>query len=125
MEESINGERRGWHMGREISLPGVAALFIQTIAVVWWLAGLSYTVNQARSDVVRLEAKIIAVEIKVDALTDSMKVPAALNAAKITVLEAQVLAMEQRVRDVLTELHAVRAEQLRRTPFIPQKPQSR
>lgn len=122
---SAADERRSWHIGKEISLPGLVVILGQTIAIVWWLAGLSAGVAQANAANAKLEAKIVSIEVKVDTLTDSMKIPAALNSAKIAVLETNVLNLEQRLRETMNELHTIRTEQARRAPYIPKTPQGR
>jgi hypothetical protein len=38
-------DRRGWHVGKEIPIALVGVLLAQTIAVIWWIAGLSNKVD--------------------------------------------------------------------------------
>ena len=117
MPDQLNSDnRRYWHVGREISLPGLMALLVQTAAFVWWLGSLSATVTGLVSANTKLESEV-------KALATTVTVPTALSAARIETLNSRMFTLENQLRDVTTELAAVRNEQARRTPFIPQKRQ--
>jgi outer membrane murein-binding lipoprotein Lpp len=111
-----NGPKEPWHIGREVSLPGLVALLAQTAAFVWWLGSLSATVTGLVSANAKLEAEV-------KALSTNVTVPTALSAARIETLNSRMSTLENQLCDVSTELNAVRNEQARRTPFIPQKRQ--
>jgi hypothetical protein len=44
-KQSVDMDRRQWHVGKEIPLALVAVLLIQTVGVIWWIAGLSNRVE--------------------------------------------------------------------------------
>jgi hypothetical protein len=111
-----NGNKEAWHIGREVSLPGLVALLAQTAAFVWWLASLSGTVT----GLVLANAEL---KSEVKTLAANVTVPTALSAARIETLNSRMFTLETQLRDLTAELAAVRNEQARRTPFIPQKRQ--
>lgn len=105
-----------WHVSREIPMSGLVAILVQTAFFIWWLGSLAGTVN----GLVISNAKL---EIEVKALAATVIVPTALSVSRIETLNSRVFAMESQLREVAEKLAEVKNEQLRRTPFIPRKPQ--
>ena len=92
-------ERRGWHIGKEVPAALIVTLFVQTVGIVWWAAGLT-------SEVRELSRRVTGVESKVETVASTVHGFAAPNAAtlvridgivgQIAELRAQVQRVERR-----------------------------
>lgn len=56
MNENENGGSR-WHLGKEIPLALITTIIAQTVAAIWWAAGVSRDIYYVKQDIVYLKAQ--------------------------------------------------------------------
>ena len=58
-------QQESWHLNKSVPLSIILAVIAQTITLVWFIAGLNAATEQNARDLVRHEARILAVETSV------------------------------------------------------------
>lgn len=54
-----------WHLSKSVPLSIIFAVVIQTVTLVWFIAGLNASIGQNARDIVRHEARIETLEASV------------------------------------------------------------
>lgn len=59
-----------WHIERSIPVAVLMAIFIQSLFGVWWLAGLTYEINESSRRLTRIEEARVAAESRAQPLLE-------------------------------------------------------
>ena len=54
-----------WHLSKSVPLSIIFAVIVQTVTLVWFIAGLNASITQNSRDIVRHEARIETLEASV------------------------------------------------------------
>jgi TolA-binding protein len=55
---SENSVKEHWHLSKSVPITLIFAIVVQTVGIVWTLAGLSHDLRQAKSDIERLDRQV-------------------------------------------------------------------
>ncbi len=55
-------DNESWHLSKSVPLTLIFAIFCQTVALIWFVAQLSGDVDEAKKDLIRLEARTDSLE---------------------------------------------------------------
>jgi len=51
-----------WHLNKSVSLGQIVAIFVQTVALIWFVASLRNDVDVAQKEIIRNETRIETLE---------------------------------------------------------------
>jgi len=100
-------EKRRWHMDKGVPLSAMIVIVLQTIAFVWWLAGLDKTALQSTKDIADMKIEVRTLN---NSIANISSLPQ-INASEIKNLKSEMQILSARVDRVIDE-------QNRRTEFL-------
>lgn len=86
-----------WHLSKSVPITLIFAIVIQTVGIVWTLAGMSHDIRQAKSDIERLDRQV---EIMRDA--------SQTQANQLARIEERLLGVQSSLDRLVTHLESTR-----------------
>jgi len=73
-----------WHLNKSVPLTFIFAIFMQTVALVWFVASLDSEIESNTREIVRHETRLIALEASVQAQAVAMaRIDENINSIKL------------------------------------------
>lgn len=97
-----------WHFSRSIPISVLGVVFVQSIVVIWWLAGLAHKVEGQGERTKEISSQLNVVSSSITT-----------SSAQLTINTVEIAAIKSQISELRSRLDSVQAEQARRSTLFP------